>query len=139
MHLTPRARPDDSPFAVPSRQPHWVIAELDARGEIDAHAAMCLSHGIDAGLTANVKAIVIDLRDLTAIDATGLALFVRARADCQARGAELGLLMSGRASHVPIAYAFASVGLGGQLDYTGEPPAPVTPLVPRLHERRRAR
>jgi len=138
MHLTSHARPGDSPFAVPSR-PHWVIAELDARGEIDAHAATCLRHGIEAGLTANVKAIVVDLRDLTAIDTAGLALFVRARADSRSRGAELGLLISGRASHVPIAYAFASAGLGGQLDYTGEPPAPATPLVPSLHERRWAR
>lgn len=134
VYLTPPAQLEDNPFAARSRL-QGVVAELDARGEIDPHAAMCLKNGIEAALAGNIKAIVVDLRDLTSIDAAGLALFVRARADCRAIGARLGLLISGRASHVPIAYAFASAGLGNQLDFTCEPPAPATPRAHGLRVR----
>lgn len=70
MHPTPRARADasrrhadepDAPLAAVRRltppgsapagsKPHWVIAELDARGEIDRHAAMCLELAVEVAL-----------------------------------------------------------------------------------------
>jgi anti-anti-sigma factor len=120
-------------FVVPPR-PHWVIPELDARGEIDAHAAMCLQHTILGAPTSGARAIVVDLRDLTSIDAAALELFVRAQADCRARGTDLGLLISGHATHDAIANAFGSAGLADQLQFTCEPlaPAPALPRAPRL-------
>ncbi len=119
-------------FVVPPR-PHSVIPELDARGEIDDHAAMCLRYTIQ-GAPGGAGAIVVDLRDLTSIAAAAVELFVRAHADCRARGADLGLLISGHPSHDPIADAFGSAGLADQLQFTCEPLAPVSALAraPRL-------
>lgn len=99
---------------------HWVIAELDARGAIDRHATMCLEHTIDGVLASDARAIVVDLRDLTSIDAESLALFVEARADCHAHDVELELLISGHASHHAIADAIDSAGLLDQLHSTRE-------------------
>ncbi len=56
----------------------WIVVELDARGVIDAHAAMGLQFSVRGALEAQAGAIVIDLRDLVAIDAPGVALFARA-------------------------------------------------------------
>lgn len=70
----------------------WVIAELDARGEIDAHAAMCLRNGVLGALGCGATVVVVDLRDLTSIEAGGLALLAQARADCLAGGAQLIVL-----------------------------------------------
>jgi len=74
--------------AVPARPP-WVIPELDARGEIDRHAAMCLQHTIHGAPANGTRAIVIDLRDLTSIDAPALEIFVRAHVECQAAVAQI--------------------------------------------------
>ncbi len=104
------------------RRRRWVIPELDARGEIDAHAAMCLRQALDARLEGDARTIVVDLRDLTAIDTGGLAILMRARADCQTRGSELKVLVSGRPGHGAIVDAIASAGL---LDEVLLTPAPV--------------
>jgi anti-anti-sigma factor len=127
-----------TPLFVVSPRPRWVIPELDARGEIDAHAAMCLQHTIQGAPTSGAGAIIVDLRDLTSIDAAALKLFVRAQADCRARGTDLGLLISGHERHDAIANAFGSAGLADQLQFTCEPlapalaPAPALPRAPRL-------
>lgn len=98
---------------------HWAVCELDADGEIDEHAAMCLRHAIDAAHSAAIEIILVDLRDLTTVNAAGLALFRAHTAGCHAHGMELGLLI-GR--HTPqIAEAFVLAGLGEQLRYTHEP------------------
>ena len=101
-----------------------MIAELDARGEIDGHAAMCLRHAIDGAASPSARRILVDLRDLNAIDGTGLELFAEGHASCLARGVELGLLLSGRARHTAIAQAFVDAGLGEQLRFTGAGQAP---------------
>ena len=94
---------------------HWVIAELDVRGEIDDHATMCLRHAIDAAPVGAIELVLVDLRDLTAIDDGGLELFARLGADCCARGLDLGLLLDGNEHHDAIAEAFVLAGLGEQL------------------------
>ena len=101
------------------RRPAWVIAELDARGEIDGHAAMCLRHAIEGTSTESTRPLLVDLRDLSAIDRAGLELFAEGHASCLARGVELGLLLSGHARHAAIAQAFVDAGLGEQLRFTG--------------------
>lgn len=118
------------------RRVRCVTCELDARGEIDAHAAMCLRHaiaGADRGATAM---ILIDLRDLSAIDPGRLALFRTHKADCRARGIALGLLISGHERNAHIAAAFVLAGLGDALRYTQEPRRPVRLLEAAQRGRR---
>jgi anti-anti-sigma factor len=103
-------------------RPRWVIAELDVHGEIDDHAAMCLRQAIEAHGSATAM-LLVDLRELTAIDAGGLDLFVGHHADCSARGIELGLLICGDARQNAIARAFDAAGLGDQLQFAYEPPS----------------
>jgi anti-anti-sigma factor len=93
----------------------WIVVELDARGEIDEHAAMCLQFSVRGAVEAQARAIVIDLRDLMAIDAPGVALFERADADCRARGISLGLLISADQRHDAIAGDLEAAGLVDRL------------------------
>jgi anti-anti-sigma factor len=94
---------------------HWVIAELDDRGEIDSHAAMCLRHAIEAARARTVELILVDLRDLTGLDTFGLELLTAQRADCRAHGVELGLLISGPERPNQIAEALVLAGIGDTL------------------------
>jgi len=111
---------------------HRVTCELDARGEIDAHAAMCLHQGIAARRAAPLEMVLVDLRDLTAIGPDGLALLRAHNADCHAHGIELGLLISGHERHDQIAEAFVLAGLGDALRYAIEPRPPATTRPVRL-------
>ena len=126
-----------TPALTPSRRdrPRWVIAELDVDGNIDEHAAMCLQHAIEGARAGACATILVDLRELTAIDANGVELFVRHDATCRARSMELGLLICGDARHDEIARAFDEAGLGDQLQFTIEPGPP--PRAPRTRARPR--
>jgi anti-anti-sigma factor len=126
-----------TPSRIPIRS-HWVVPELDARGEVDAHTAMCLLYTIE-GVPHGAEEIVVDLRDLTSIDAASLTMFVQAHAQCRARGTELGLLISGRPRHDEIANAFASAGLADQPQFICEPLAPPPAPDPRPAQRSRMR
>ena len=106
-----RAREDDHNVSGVAPRVHHVIAELDARGEIDSHAAMCLGHAISEGHTSAIDLVLVDLRDLTAIDAAGLELFRVHSADCQAHGLSLGLLISGGECHDELAEVLMLAGL----------------------------
>lgn len=132
MQLTSRARSNGRHPSAPAARPHRVVAELDARGEVDRHATMCLRNAIGDALAGGARAIVVDLRDLTSIDLPALAVFVRARADCHAGGAQLELLISACPRHDAIVRAFRSVGLSDRLDFTCEPLAPA-PRERRMH------
>ena len=110
---------------------HRVICELDVRGEIDAHAAMCLHHAIGAASAQAIEMILVDLRDLTAIGPVGLALFTAHDANCRAHGIELGLLISGDECHDRVAEAFVLAGLADALQYACEPSAPAPPRPAR--------
>ena len=114
----PRTSSRDGSGQTPRRRVHRVIAELDHRGAIDDHAAMCLRHAIDAAHPDATEMILIDLRDLTAIDTTGLAMFNAHNANCHARGVEMGLLISDDAR---VTEAFVLAGLGDTLHYTHTP------------------
>jgi anti-anti-sigma factor len=102
MHLT-CTTPADEGWSCP----RWVVAELDVRGELDAHAELCLRIALDAARDGTA-AVLVDLRDLTAIDAAAVAMLVRAATDCRGRGIALGLLLCGHAGHDAIADAFAA-------------------------------
>jgi len=99
---------------------HWVIAELDVRGEIDAHAAMCLRQAIGEVRAGATELVLVDLRDLSAIDSAGLALLTIHDAECHAHGMQLGLLIGGRTGHDQIAETFVLAGLGRALRYGAE-------------------
>src|SRR5687767_11236777 len=76
----------------------WVVAELDAHGQLDEHAAMCLRLATDHPAKAATR-IVIDLRDLTAVDSRAVGLLDAATADGRARAAGLTLLLRHGAAH----------------------------------------
>jgi hypothetical protein len=69
---------------------------------------MCLSHGIEGALAGAADTIVVDLRDLLAIDPFGVALFAQTRAQCHAHEIKLELLISGDATGRAIADALDS-------------------------------
>jgi ABC-type transporter Mla MlaB component len=94
-----------------------IVVELDVRGEIDRHATMCLKYAIEDALTWGAEMIVVDLRDLVAIDDGALALFAWARAACYGCDAELGLLICPGEHHYAIAEAFNRSGLGAGLQF----------------------
>jgi anti-anti-sigma regulatory factor len=114
-------------------RPRWVIAELDARGEIDDHAAMCLRFAIEHAGAAGRATILVDLRELTAIDAGRLELFLAHDAECRAGGAELAILICADLRQETIVRAFTAVGLGDRLQFAYQPAAP-----PRNGRRRTA-
>lgn len=121
-----------APQSTPGGRVHRVVAELDRRGEIDAHAALCLRHAIDVAHAGPAATILVDLRDLTAINPIGVALFRAHDADCRSHGQTLGLLISGDERHRDIADAFERGGLADALHYTGRPRPPAAARRLRL-------
>lgn len=115
-------------------RPRWIIAELDVHGQIDGHAAMCLGFAVEAACARSEAMILVDLRELTAIDAAGLALFVGHDADCRSSGVQLAILICADARQQAIVRAFTGAGLGDRLQFTYRP----GPL-PRPPSRRRVR
>lgn len=112
-------------------RPRWVIAELDVRGEIDAHAAMCLRFAIEVARERAAETILVDLRELTAIDAREVALFVVHDAACRADGCELAILLCDDPRQAAIVGAFARAGLGGRLRFSARPRAAPPVALPR--------
>ena len=112
------------------RRVHWVVVELDAHGEIDAHAAMCLRQAIGQAPAGAIGMVLVDLRDLTAINAAGVALLTTHQARCQAHGIDLGLLIRGGGGHDQVAEALVRAGLGHALHYAADrhPPATGPPV-----------
>jgi anti-anti-sigma factor len=126
--------------AASRRRVHWVVVELDARGEIDAHAAMCLRHAIGEARAGAIELVLVDLRDLAGIDSAGLALLTTHNARCQAHGMDLGLLIRSGGGHDTVAEAFVLAGLGHALHYAADRRPPAAPLpVRRLEAGRCAR
>ena len=117
-------------------RPRWVIAELDVHGEIDAHAAMCLGFGIEIARERHAETILVDLRELTAIDADVVGLFVVHDAEARTDGAEFAILLCDDARQAAIVDVFTHAGLGGRLRFSTQPPAPPAPPRPiRLRAR----
>lgn len=97
---------------------HHVICELDARGEIDHYAAMCLRNAIDDAHPATTEVVRVDLRDLVAIDAAALKLLAGLTAGCHARGMDIALLIGDDAPHERVAEALVLAGLGDTVQFT---------------------
>jgi anti-anti-sigma factor len=110
-----------------ARRPRWVIAELDVNGEIDDHAAMCMQFALEAAGAVVAGTVLVDLRELTAIDDAGLALFVRHDADCRATDVQLSILICADARQEAIVRAFTAAGLGDRLQFTLQSSAPPWP------------
>ena len=113
---------------------HRVIAELDVHGEIDSHAAMCLQLTITDVAAGTAVAIIIDLRDLIAIDEAAIAVLKRAQDVCRGRGIHLGLLIGVRGPQDTLAHALGRAGLTTQshVDDQRPPPRPTPPRRERL-------
>jgi anti-anti-sigma factor len=107
-------------------RPRWVIAELDVNGEIDAHAVMCLGFAIEDARALAPETILVDLRELTAVDEAGVELFLGYDAACRADGVQLGILVCPDVRQAAIVRAFTAAGLGDRLRFP-QPPAPVPP------------
>jgi hypothetical protein len=91
------------------------------RGELDEHASMCLRQAVTEPARLATR-IIIDLRDLTALDRRGLQLLNEAIDDTRARETSLTLLLCGGAAQAAIVDALVSAGLPVELT-TGTPPA----------------
>ena len=118
---------------------HQVVAELDARGEIDGHAAMCLRQAIRETCAGAIELVLVDLRDLTAIGPDGLELLRDQKTDCQAHGVALGVLISGGERQARLAAAFVLEGLGDALHYAADAAVPSPPGRNRRRLRARGR
>jgi anti-anti-sigma regulatory factor len=109
-------------------RPRWVIAELDVNGEIDDHAVMCLGFAIEGARELAPDTIIVDLRELSAIDDDGLGLFVAHDAACRAEHVQLAILVCADRRQEAIVTAFVGAGLGDRLRFSQPlPPAPPEP------------
>jgi anti-anti-sigma factor len=115
-------------------KPRLVIAELDANGEIDDHAAMCLRFTIEDLVAYGAREIVIDLRDLVAINADAVALLTQADRTCRAAGARLGLLSDAGCCETTVAHVLLRSSLRARSQ-----PAPQGPRQPPRRFRREHR
>lgn len=95
--------------ARPARRAHRGVPELDARGRIDGHTAMCLRFAVADGLAGAPGEIVLDLRDLTGADEAALALLRWARSACRVHRVHLSLLIG---PHDALACTLMRAGLG---------------------------
>jgi anti-anti-sigma regulatory factor len=112
-------------------RPRWVIAELDVNGEIDDHAVMCLAYAIEGARDLVADTIIVDLRELTAIDDRRLGMFVAHDAACRADHVQLAILVCPDARQQAIVGAFMAAGLGDRLRFA-QPPAPAAPPAERV-------
>jgi anti-sigma B factor antagonist len=59
------------------------------RGELDVFGSWCLAEAIEDALRPDVRCVVVDLRDVTLCDSSGVSALVRAGHLCHALGADL--------------------------------------------------
>jgi anti-anti-sigma regulatory factor len=113
---------------------HSVIPELGADGQIDAHAAMTLRLAFAEAIDVDGRDVLIDLRDLTAIDDDAIAVLRWARDACRAHDLHLALLVGDRAPSDPVPHALARAGLTPEAftDRAGTIPAPAPAPHARL-------
>jgi anti-anti-sigma regulatory factor len=111
-------------------RPRWVIAELDVNGKIDDHAVMCLRYAIEGARDLAPDTIIVDLRELSAIDDDGVALFLDHDAACRDGRVQLAILVCADARQDDIVRAFTDGGLGDRLRYA-QPPTPAPPAAER--------
>ena len=95
----------------------WVLAELHVRdGRLGEAAAAGLERAIETARTRACAIVLVDLRDLRAMDAGELQLFADASSACSP-SIKLGILLDAR--HSAIAATFKLAGLGELLCFTG--------------------
>lgn len=102
-------------------EPHEVVTQIALHGDFDQHAMVSVSDTLATARRRGAKMIVVDLRELTSIDATALWSLRCADAGCRASGVRLRLLVPVSRGHEALQDAFAAAGLGGQVPFTREP------------------
>jgi anti-anti-sigma factor len=79
-------------FHLATQSPEAGIVEISAAGELDLATSGLLGEAVDVCLRGDaVKTLIIELHDLTFIDATGLRALWHARQQAQSVGCELVL------------------------------------------------
>jgi anti-anti-sigma factor len=86
-------------------------------GELDRVSAPVLETEIERLCEAGVKALTLDVRELSTIDSVGVAVIVHRCGWCARRGCRMSLLAD--TSHVQ--HAFAEAGAGGRVEFTKAP------------------
>jgi anti-sigma B factor antagonist len=59
------------------------------RGELDVFGSWCLVEAVEDAVRPDVRCVVVDLRDLTLCDSSGVSALVRAAHLCHALGIDL--------------------------------------------------
>jgi anti-sigma B factor antagonist len=84
---------------------------VHADGEVDLSTAPLLDGALDAGLTSGRRTVVVDLRQVSFIDCTGIGLLTRARCRARRQGTRLHI-HAGRAVARTAALLDLTVTLG---------------------------
>jgi anti-sigma B factor antagonist len=95
-------------LAISAEHPVPGIAVLTLRGELDMLTTPAFSSEVDAQLGRHLRALTIDLRQVTFLASTGLSALVKAHQDAESHGIALRLVGTDPAVARPI----AAVGLG---------------------------
>jgi len=95
---------------------HTILVE----GDIDIATAPRLNADIQAAFQAEVNELIVDLREVTFIDSTGLGVLVGARKRARSSGAHLKLMLPEGQARFP----FEVTGLASMFDTHDDNPKP---------------
>lgn len=112
---TPMAAPHE-PYSHPR-----VVTPVVLSGHLDRPGAARLERSLEGARAKGAKMIVVDLREVTSIEAVGLGALQRAEARCRQSGVRLRLLVPGRHGHEALRRAFEVAGLVEQGRFTDGP------------------
>ena len=97
-------------FHLSTSTPEDGIVEIAAAGELDLATSELLREAVDVCCDRDgVRVVIVDLRDLTFVDSTGLRALWHARERAQSVGAELIL----RSPSAPVQHLLNITKLGG--------------------------
>ena len=90
---------------------HDEVCVVHADGEVDIATAPLLGRALEAGLTGGRPTVVVDMRQISFVDCTGIGLLTAARCRARAQGTRLRIL-AGRALSRTAALLELTVALG---------------------------
>jgi anti-anti-sigma factor len=97
------------------------FARLALKGELDLAGAGRVDEAVSALLAGDDHAmLIVDLRELTFMDSTGLRAIVRAHEAAQQAGRRVAIVRGPEAVH----RVFELVGMADRLELVDEPPQP---------------
>jgi anti-anti-sigma factor len=118
-----RARERELTLAGSGDRAHTLIPT----GRLDRTSAAVLEAELERLYDAGITAVVLDLRELTYLDATGVAVLAFRSQLCKRRGTELHLIPGSRLMR----RAFEAAGVTSLRDAPEDPTAPSRPSAPR--------